>query len=161
MALSLLVWCTQRAGGRVQLAAFLMVEAVYIWLHVKPLVPLMASSPVPAQPDVSFLQCYTTGAYFATELVLFWLLAFASPIRWVVPRAVLAVHAAFHTLYTMLATFARRWCLQQNIQRLQARDGRLSWQSLWDTVLNVLNGADAALHVWYFVLLAAALEDMR
>lgn len=39
--------------------------------------------------------------------------------RSVVPRAVLAVHAAFHTLYTVLATFARRWCLQQNIQRLQ------------------------------------------
>ena len=39
--------------------------------------------------------------------------------RSVVPRAVLAIHAAFHTLYTLLATFARRWCLQQNIQRLQ------------------------------------------
>ncbi|CAL8471056.1 g10598 [Coccomyxa elongata] len=65
----------------------------------------------------------------------------------VVPRAVLAVHAAFHTVYTVLATFARRWCLQQNIQRLQARKGWLSWQSLWDTFLNVLNGADAALHV--------------
>ncbi len=58
-----------------------MVEAVYIWLHTKPLAPLLATSPVPAQPDASFLETFTTGAYFATEVVLFWLLAFASPIR--------------------------------------------------------------------------------
>lgn len=64
---------------KVQVAAFLLAEAVYIWLHVKPLTPLLGAAP--AQPDISFLRSYTTGVYFASELALFWMLAFASPIR--------------------------------------------------------------------------------
>lgn len=111
VSLSMLVWCTRRlaaqciivsralwcgmlsafsntdffwacrASVKFQAAAFLLVEAVYIWLHIKPLVPILAAGP--AQPDISFLRCYTTGAYFATELALFWLLGFASPIRYI------------------------------------------------------------------------------
>jgi hypothetical protein len=39
--------------------------------------------------------------------------------RGVVSRAIILVHAAFHALYTVLATVAREWCLQQNIDRMQ------------------------------------------
>ena len=33
----------------------------------------------------------------------------------------LGVHAAFHVLYMLLATFHREWALQQNLSRVQVR----------------------------------------
>ena len=38
-----------------------------------------------------------------------------------VPRVILGVHAAFHVLYMLLATFHREWALQQNLSRVQVR----------------------------------------
>ena len=55
-----------------------MTQLLYVGLHLKPLAPLTSrSSPV----DEIFLRQFTTGRYFASELFLLWLLAFASPIR--------------------------------------------------------------------------------
>lgn len=34
---------------------------------------------------------------------------------------ILGVHAAFHVLYMLLATFHREWALQQNLSRVQVR----------------------------------------
>ena len=50
--------------------------------------------------------------------------------RHILPRAVLAVHAAFHVLYTTLAVLSREWCLQQNVNRVQVR-GHLHSRSVW------------------------------
>ena len=66
-----------RSSLRAQTLAFLSVEAVYIALHVKPLVPLVSGQ----QLDTAFLRTFTVAGYFASELALFWLLAYASPIR--------------------------------------------------------------------------------
>jgi hypothetical protein len=63
---------------RLQVLAFLAAEALYIGLHVKPLLPLVFRS---LQPDIGFLTSYTTAAYFGSELALILLLALASPIR--------------------------------------------------------------------------------
>ena len=57
---------------------FLMTQLLYVGLHLKPLAPLISdSSPV----NETFLRQLTIGQYFASELFLLWLLAFASPIR--------------------------------------------------------------------------------
>ena len=39
--------------------------------------------------------------------------------RAAIPKAIVGVHAAFHVLYTILATFCREWSLQQNVSRVQ------------------------------------------
>jgi hypothetical protein len=94
-----------RAGARVQAAAFLLVEAAYIWFHVKPLVPLTRASSAP-QPDMAFLRCFTTGTYFASELALLWLLALCSPIRSVIAKTCISymhVNIAMDCIYIMLA----------------------------------------------------------
>ena len=136
-----------------------MTQLLYVGLHLKPLAPLTSNStPV----NEMFLRQLTTGQYFASELLLLWLLAFASPIRSVllsslqtyrmfalqahvmcdegligssknnytrsdsqcmcrniIPIAIVGVHAAFHVLYTILSTFCREWSLQQNVSRIQ------------------------------------------
>ena len=63
---------------RLQALAFVVAEGIYICLHVKPLLPLAFA---PMQLDAGFLSRYTTAAYFGSELALFALLAYASPIR--------------------------------------------------------------------------------
>ena len=39
--------------------------------------------------------------------------------RATIPKVIVGVHAAFHVLYTILATFCREWSLQQNVSRVQ------------------------------------------
>ncbi len=67
-----------RCPARVQAALFLAAEFLYSWLHLRPLMPLILPENV---ADEAFLRDFTTGTYFASELFLFCLLAFASPIR--------------------------------------------------------------------------------
>ena len=61
-----------------QAALFLAAECLYTWLHLRPLKPLILAENA---ADEAFLRDFTTGAYFASELFLFCLLAFASPVR--------------------------------------------------------------------------------
>ena len=58
---------------------FLAAECLYAWLHLRPLKPIVLEFD---NDDEAFLRHFTTGAYFASELFLFGLLALASPIRW-------------------------------------------------------------------------------
>lgn len=67
-----------RCHVKLQAAAFLVAEALYVCLHLKPLEPLLLRG---TGVDEPFLRDFTTGAYFASELALFCLLAFVSPIR--------------------------------------------------------------------------------
>ena len=67
-----------RCPAKVQAALFLAAEIVYAWLHLRPLKPLILAENA---ADEAFLRDFTTGTYFASELFLFCLLAFASPIR--------------------------------------------------------------------------------
>ncbi|CAL5228681.1 g11856 [Coccomyxa viridis] len=145
-----------RCPARVQAALFLAAEFLYSWLHLRPLMPLILPENV---ADEAFLRDFTTGTYFASELFLFCLLAFASPIRLIVPRIVLGVHAAFHVLYMLLASFHREWALQQNVSRVQiSRSGGHSLAAIiWAWLLNGLNLADAGLHVLYMALFAMQL----
>lgn len=68
--------------SQAQTLAFLAVEAVYIALHVKPLAPLISGQQQDSDERHGFLRTFTVASYFASELALFWLLAYASPIRW-------------------------------------------------------------------------------
>ena len=67
-----------RCHVKLQAAAFLVAEALYVCLHLKPFEPLLLRG---TGVDEPFLRDFTTGAYFASELALFCLLAFVSPIR--------------------------------------------------------------------------------
>ena len=42
--------------------------------------------------------------------------------RATIPKAIIGIHAAFHVLYTLLATCCREWSLQQNVSRVQVGD---------------------------------------
>lgn len=70
--------CCCRCQIKLQTSLFLLTQALYVFLHLKPLTPLLLRK---SGADELFLRHFTTGAYFASELFLFWLLAFASPMR--------------------------------------------------------------------------------
>lgn len=99
------------------------------------------------------MSTYTTASYFASELVLLVMVAFNAHIRLQVPVAVLAVHTAFHILYTGLTLVTPRWARQQNLDRVEAKGTSLAARG-WQSLLNTLNFADFALHMLYVTVLA-------
>eukprot|EP00884_Botryococcus_braunii_P012005 jgi/Botrbrau1/20805/Bobra.0156s0034.1 len=135
------------------------VEAAYVGLHVRPLMPLVQEDRINGASR-AFMQCYTTPQFFATELLLFY--ALLRTRAWSqVPLYALGVHAGFHALYTILSGLMPNWTVQQNIQRVQGLKPKQPWRAAWDTILNILNGADTVLHVWYIILLIKAVSRME
>lgn len=147
--------------------ALVLVEGAYVALHALPLVSLWAPSArgkgttdvglLDALPGArSFMDVFTTPAFFFGELVLYAVLYFGAPVTRAVLPAAFASHVVAHVVYTALSAAAPGWCVTQNVRRISV-DAAGSGSALlvaWDASLNVLNALDAAMHVWYAALLS-------
>ncbi|KAK3256441.1 hypothetical protein CYMTET_34423, partial [Cymbomonas tetramitiformis] len=147
-----------------QVAAFTLVEFVYIGLHVRPLAPLLqGQKDAGSGTDELWMRCFTSSHFFLSECSLLTLLAFASPLSSTLPRLAVCTHLGFHILYLTLTVLFPAWCVRQNVERVEMRQQtqgddmsfeRLS-QWVWSSGLNVLNAADASMHVFYASLLVS------
>jgi hypothetical protein len=139
--------------------AMLLMEGAYVALHALPLLSLR----VPSVRRISgaFMDVFTTGGFFAGELLWYSVLLAGAPVIRTLPPAAFAAHVTAHVVYTAVAAVAPSWAVQQNVRRVSARESSSRSSTLllaaWDFLLNVLNALDAGMHCVYAYLLSTEL----